>query len=138
MDVLQWVPLLGALGIGSVIGNWFGAGYARREVRSGVLKAIAATEKTRWAAAHHYPDFRDAARDLQTSALIARIPREAVRHYLVFAEAARRLSDDSFDDPDRDGDVEMGAGGSTGTSPNLSRMPPRSSPGWPGVRGLRG
>lgn len=100
MDFLEWVPLLGALGIGSVIGNYVGAGRTRREVRSGVLKAIAKTETERWAGApdsKDYPDFVSAVRDLETSALIARIPRHAMRHYLVLAEAARRLSDDAFD-----------------------------------------
>jgi hypothetical protein len=40
VDVLQWVPLITALGVGSVVGTWFGASRARREARSGVLKAI--------------------------------------------------------------------------------------------------
>jgi hypothetical protein len=100
VDVLQWVQLLTALGVGSVIGTWFGASRARREVRSATLKAIAKTETERWAGApdsKDYPDFVSAVRDLETFALIARIPRHAVRHYLVLAEAARRLSDDAFD-----------------------------------------
>jgi hypothetical protein len=62
--LLQWVPLLGALGIGSLIGNYVGAGKARREVRSAVLSALATTENTRWAGQSRtgQPPFRTAAR----------------------------------------------------------------------------
>ncbi|HEY0227316.1 MAG TPA: hypothetical protein VGC05_13195, partial [Mycobacterium sp.] len=112
MDVLQWVPLLGALGVGSVIGNYIGAGSARREVRSGVLKSMAATESRRWAGTSDYRDFVIAVRDLETAALIARVPRHAVRHYLVLAEAARHLSDASFEQ--FGGGDELGAGGIDG------------------------
>jgi hypothetical protein len=112
VDVLQWVPLLGALGVGSVIGNYVGTGRARREVRSGVLKSITATESKRWAGSSEYTDFVTAVRDLETAALIVRVPRHAVRHYLVLADAARHLSDESFEE--RDGDEEMGAGGIDG------------------------
>jgi hypothetical protein len=101
MDLLGSAPsLLAALGAGSVIGNWFGGGRSRREVRSAVLKAIAATETERWTDDPNSADYEDllsAIRDLETTALIARIPRRAVRHYLIFAYAARHLSDDGVD-----------------------------------------
>ncbi|BBX25715.1 hypothetical protein [Mycolicibacterium alvei] len=100
MDPLELVPLLGALGAGSVIGNWFGGGRSRREVRSGILRAIATTETKRWATDPDSTDFGDfitAVRDLETAALVARIPRLAVRHYVVLAHAARQLSDDGVD-----------------------------------------
>jgi hypothetical protein len=112
MDILQWVPLLGALGIGSVIGNWFGAGRARREVRSEVLRALAAAETKRWAGSAEYIEFVTALRELETAALVARVPRQAIRHYLVLVDVARHLSDDSFEA--RGGDEEMGAGGING------------------------
>jgi hypothetical protein len=95
---LEWVPLVGALGIGSVIGNWVGGGRARREVRSGILKALATTENKRYCKDPNwkdYPEFITAIRELETAALIARIPSPAVHQYVVFAEAARKLSEDS-------------------------------------------
>lgn len=111
VDFVQWIPLVAALGVGSVLGNWIGQSRARREVRSAALKALAATEMTRWATPLTETtgmDFGSAARDLETAALIARIPRRAVHHYLVFADAAKRISQDHYDD--RDGDEELGAG----------------------------
>lgn len=109
MDFLQWVPLVGALGIGSVIGNYIGAGKARREVRSAVLKALATTENARWAnLAEDHRTFRTATRDLETAALIARIPRPAVQQYVLLADAAHRYSLEDFEE--KDGEEEMGAG----------------------------
>lgn len=119
MDVLQWVPLLTALGISGLIVGWAGAGKARREVRSGVLKALAATESSRWANGVNYREFNTAIRELETAALVARVPRNAIQHYSVLAEAARRLSDDSYEE--HDGDEEMGAGAINGYYANLVR-----------------
>jgi hypothetical protein len=54
-----------------------------------------------------------ASHGLETSALIARLPRQAVMHDLVFAQAARWwLSDESFED--KEGDQDFGAGGIDG------------------------
>jgi hypothetical protein len=103
--------LVGGLGVGSVFGNYVGGGRARREVRGAVLKAIEAAETTRWAPTK-YREFRSAYRELETTALIARVPRAAVRHYLVLAEAAQRLSDESFEE--RGGEEDLGAGGIDG------------------------
>lgn len=98
VDLLPYVPLLGALGVGSVIGNWFGGGRSRREMRAAVLNALTETEHTRWASdpdATDCKDFSDATRKLETAALVARVPRDAVQHYLLLARTARALSDDS-------------------------------------------
>ncbi|QZH65024.1 hypothetical protein [Mycolicibacterium farcinogenes] len=111
MDLVQWLPLVGGLGVGSVIGNYIGAGRARREVRGAVLKAIEATEMARWAPTS-YREFRTAYREVETSALIARIPRTAVHHYLVLAEAGRQLSDESYEE--LNGDEDFGAGAING------------------------
>ncbi|CKH13588.1 hypothetical protein PXH78_26895 [Mycolicibacterium smegmatis] len=99
-NLLQYAPLLGALGVASLIGNWFGGGRSRREVRSAVLKALRETESQRWATEPDHVGFRDfitAVHDLETAALIARIPRKAVHHYVVLAHAARGLSEDAVD-----------------------------------------
>ncbi len=100
MDFLQWVPLLSALGAAGVVGTWVGGGRARREVRSAILTAIANTESERWAEdpdGSGYPRFVAALRELETAALIARVPKGAVHHYVVLAEAARNLSDDAVE-----------------------------------------
>ncbi|BBC66877.1 hypothetical protein MMRN_37730 [Mycobacterium marinum] len=109
MDILQWVPLLGAAGIGSVITSYVGAGKARREVRSAVLEALAMTEGSRWAGLDKdHPTFKTASRDFETAALIARIPRPAVQQYLVLADAARRYSVEDY--AIKGCDEEIGAG----------------------------
>jgi hypothetical protein len=108
------VSLLGALGIGSVVGNYVGAGRARREVRSAVFKELAAVEGARWIGSTDtdWRAFRTAMHSVETSALVARIPRRAVQHYVVFAQAARQLSEESYEE--RGGDEDMGAGGING------------------------
>jgi hypothetical protein len=105
VDFLQWVPLLSALGVGGAIVGWVGAGKVRRELRSAVLNAITVVETERWERdpdSADYPKFVAAVHDLETAALVARIPRIAVRHYVVLAEAARQLSDDAVDFDDAD------------------------------------
>ncbi|WP_144418324.1 hypothetical protein [Mycobacterium sp. EPa45] len=119
MDFVQWIPLISALGVGGAIGGWVGASRQRREVRGGVLNAIAATESKRWAGAYGYREFSAGLRELETAALVARVPRSAVQHYIVFADAARCLSDDSYEE--HDGDEEMGAGAVNGYYASLVR-----------------
>ena len=110
MDLIQWIPLAGALGVGSLIGNYVGGGKARREVRSGVLRALAETENTRWAiVGKDASSFSTAARDLETAALIARIPGSAVQQYVLLANAAWRFSVEDF--RKKDGDNGAIAGG---------------------------
>lgn len=111
MDVfLQWAPLLGALGVGSVIGNYIGGGKARRETRSAVLSALAAVEDGRWVNKEQpdFSTFAKAIRDLDTAALIARVPRAAVTQYELLAYAALRYSIKDYEA--KDGDEELGAG----------------------------
>lgn len=100
VDILQWAPLLGALGVGSVIGTWFAGSSARRETRSAILNDLVDTEKTRQATdpnSKDYPEFAAAVHTLQRTALIARIPQAVVHHYVVFAHTARYLSFDALD-----------------------------------------
>ena len=125
MDFLQWVPLLSVLGVGGAIVGWVGAGKARRELRSAVLNAITVVEAERWARdpdSADYPKFVAAVHDLETAALVARIPRIAVRHYVVLAEAARQLSDDAVDFDDAD---QTFWGGIDGYDATLFAMPPK-------------
>lgn len=84
------VSVLGALGVGSVIGQWFAGGKDRRAARADVLAKLGEVEQARW-----YEDGPDtdgprllaATRALETSALIARVPRTAVLPYAQMATA---------------------------------------------------
>jgi hypothetical protein len=48
VDVSTIVSLIGALGLGSVLGQWIGAGKDRRTARAAVLKEHAVVENARW------------------------------------------------------------------------------------------
>lgn len=100
MDFSVIGTILGALGIGSLITQYVMASRARREVRGGVLKHLAEVEEARWAGGPDeidYRAFRKAVHALETAALIARIPRRAVVHYVVFAQAARSITQEYVD-----------------------------------------
>jgi hypothetical protein len=102
------VSLLGALGVGSAIGQYVGAGRARREVRSAVLKQLAAVEENRWAYGPGHVDFmafRASIRSLEAAALVARVPRRGVEHYVVLAQAARWITEENFEEGGGDEDV---------------------------------
>ncbi|MGU3651850.1 hypothetical protein [Mycolicibacterium sp. A43C] len=114
MDLATLASLLTALGVGGGVGQYIGASTARREVRSAFLNAVAAIEDTRFAKAPNgedFPKFVDAVRELETAALIARIPEQAVHHYVVLARAARYYSGATVDydpiDNDFYGDIDF-------------------------------
>ena len=91
LDAGTIVALIGALGFGSVIGQWFGAGKELRAARAAVLKALEAVESARWGIGEDGTANKgrsEAIRELQTAALIARIPRAVIRTYAQLATAA--------------------------------------------------
>ena len=103
------MSLIGALGFGSVIGQWFGAGKDRRSTRAAVLRAIPAVEHARWYREGSEKDGRaltQATRDLETAALIAKLPRPPVRLYVQLATAS--LLESNVDAEPR-GDPEYGS-----------------------------
>jgi hypothetical protein len=103
------VALLGALGAGSVLGQYVGSAKDRREARANVLAALAQTESTRWAGEDtaSESEFLNAMRTLQTAAFVARLPRGMVWEYAALTQAARWLSVEEWD---RTGDPEFGGG----------------------------
>lgn len=103
------VSVVGALGLGSVLGQYLASSKDRREVRARVLSAIAEVEESRWVGegTATSAQFQAALRNLQAAALVARLPRHAVREYAVLAQAARWLSQEEWD---RLGDPEIGGG----------------------------
>lgn len=65
-----------------------------------MLDALAKVENGRYGGgptALKYRDFRTLTHELETAALIARIPRKAVQHYLVFAHASRISSEELYE-----------------------------------------
>lgn len=108
MDLPTLASLLTAVGVSGLVVNWVAEGKARRHFRGDVLKLLSEAESKRWAGQHHsYREFETALYDLQTAALVARVPQHAVHQYVVLAEVARRVSDDSF--AFYNGDFDAGA-----------------------------
>jgi hypothetical protein len=108
----QAVAVLGALGLGSILGQYIGASKDRRASRADVLSALANTEADRWVGPDKpsWGEFQTSMRKFQTAALIARLPREAVWEYGVLAQAARWCSQESWEqtgDPDTGGGVDV-------------------------------
>lgn len=103
--------IIGALGIGSFAGQYLIGSQQRRQLRSEVLRHIAITERTRWAGASStdpsFQAFKESVRELETAAIIARVPRRPLTLYIQLATAARLLSDDDLELMDG----EDGAGG---------------------------
>lgn len=92
MDISGVVSVVGALGIGSFIGQYLIGSQQRRQVRSEVLKHLSDAETARWAGeSTPIPNFTESMRELETAALIARVPRRAVAHYKMFAHCAKWL-----------------------------------------------
>lgn len=85
------VSVLGALGVATVIAQWFNSGKDRRAARAAVLMELADVESARWYRDGEIDDnrrLRDAIRKLETAALIARIPRRVLVPYAQLATAA--------------------------------------------------
>ncbi len=93
VDIGSTAALLGALGVGSVAGQYLSGAKDRRSARAEVLNALSAVESARWAPhTEGEPSFRVAAHQLQTAALVARVPRALLVEYLQLAQAASWLS----------------------------------------------
>lgn len=120
LDTSSVVSVLGALGIGSFVGQYLIGSQQRREVRGAVLRHLEQAESARWAGEAHppgSPTLQTAMRDLETAALIARIPRKAVMHYKLLAYTGWFLSSD---DAEQNPDAEY-AGGINGDFANIIR-----------------
>lgn len=110
MDISGVASIIGALGIGSFAGQYLIGSQQRRQLRSDVLRYLAITERTRWAGASSsdssFQQFKDSIRELETAAIIARVPRRPLRLYIQLATAARLMSDDDVEQ--KDGQEEAG------------------------------
>lgn len=111
LEVATITSIAGAVGLGTVIGQWFAGAKDRRAAKAAVLQAIVDVEQARWAGDQN-PDggkMREATRSLHTAALIAKLPRKPVRHYLVLASAAHYLSQHDYEisgDPEHGGGID--------------------------------
>jgi hypothetical protein len=107
VDLPGIVSLVGALGFGSVAGQYVSSGGSRRAARARVLEVLTEVEAARWSNARTYSEFQTALRSLETAALIARVSREPVADYLTLAEIARAESErNQDDDRDRSGGID--------------------------------
>lgn len=100
MDWATFASIVGALGVGSILTQHFASGQDRRQVRADVLGQLASVEDARWAPSDIAPtidDFTQILREFETAALIARLPREAVRQYVIYAFAARSASSEGVE-----------------------------------------
>jgi hypothetical protein len=93
---------IGALGVGSVVGQYLGSRRDRLTARADVLGALSDVENSRWANLATWPEFKSAATRLQTAALIARLPRKPFNTYLQMARAARWESSEGYDETGED------------------------------------
>lgn len=101
MDISGAASIIGALGIGSFIGQYLIGSQQRRQLRSEVLRQLASTEASRWNGTSSTDasrrQFDDSVRELVTAAIIARVPRKPLMLYLELATAARNMSDEDVD-----------------------------------------
>ncbi|OZD77250.1 hypothetical protein CH260_08440 [Rhodococcus sp. 05-2256-B2] len=111
MDISGVASIIGALGIGSFAGQYLIGSQQRRQLRSEVLRRLASTERNRWAGVStsdtSFEQFKDSVRELETAAIIARVPRRPLALYIQLATAARLLSDTDVEE--KDGYDEAGA-----------------------------
>ncbi|MDN5929605.1 MAG: hypothetical protein L0I24_00820 [Pseudonocardia sp.] len=93
-DLIAAVPLIvsivGALGVGGLIGQWYASGKDRRAARAALLTCLGDVEDARshrdgWAIDN--PRLSQAIRKLETAALIANVPRSVVVPYAQLATA---------------------------------------------------
>lgn len=90
--------LVGAAGIDSLLAQWLTGGRDRRGARADALSALRRTEQERSARPDRdASEFTRAAQELETSCLIAGIPRLAADHYVALASASLTTSTEHLD-----------------------------------------
>jgi hypothetical protein len=80
VDLNQITAIVGALGIGSVLGQWLTNAGSRRKLRADALLALSDVESSRWHSMRSDNtdgEFTVAARKLQAACVVARIPAES-------------------------------------------------------------
>lgn len=109
MDASDVAAIVGALGVGSFIGQYLVGAHQRRQLRSEVLTQLTNAETARWASDEpDDPPFVQAIRNLEIAALVAQIPREAIAHYKWLAYPAFWLSRKSYEESGEDQEVGGG------------------------------
>ncbi|MGW9568373.1 hypothetical protein [Prescottella equi] len=91
MDISAFASVIGALGLGSFVGQYLIGAQGRRQARSEVLLRLAECEAARWAGPNEeadIPPFRQAIRQFEKAALVAGTPRSIVEHYQQLAFVA--------------------------------------------------
>lgn len=115
MDLDAFASALGALGIGSLMGQYLTQGRERRTVRTDVLAALEACESARWSRAGDTDEvaavMTTAVRKLESAAVVSGLPAKPVDQYIVLAWAARWTSYDDVVMCQMEGRDEEFAGG---------------------------
>lgn len=88
--------LVGALGLGSVLGAFVTGARDRRSARAAVLEHFRAIELERWAPTDWH-ELRRHTTALTAGALVAQLPRQVVTEYMALAHVAARMSQDNYD-----------------------------------------
>ncbi|MEV0950983.1 hypothetical protein [Promicromonospora sp. NPDC050249] len=96
VSVESLIAVLGAAGLGTILGHLLAAAKDRREVRSRALAAIQHVEELRWAP-FDARELSAAMRDAGAALMLARVPRAVTRRYLLCAHAASIVSKDDYD-----------------------------------------
>jgi hypothetical protein len=91
-----------------MLGQYFASGTQRREARAEFLRTLSRAESGRWWPLREDEErFWQLRHEVAASALIARVPQEAINLYLVIGAVCARNSADNFD---LHGDPEFGRG----------------------------
>lgn len=106
---MDWIALLGALGVGALVSTWVSNSRERRLARSRAREAIANVEHLRWAPqdpdarAEQAKDLWQARRDLAVAAMIAGLPRGITEEYIRLAAVSWKATSDHWDSHGRGG-----------------------------------
>lgn len=111
-----WLEVAGTLGVavlGGIVAPYVTNSRDRRATRAKLFEVISVVGEQRWNEIDHYASFNRSVTTLQSTALIARVPRWAVDDYVQAAFEARRgirsLGHDE-NGPILTGDAELEAG----------------------------
>lgn len=106
-DGATLLQYIGAFGIGSAATQYLLSGRERREVRAHFLAVLSRCEQARWYPLDDgQPTFWRLRHELVAAALVARLPKDAIRVYLLVGLACSWLSEADFEgtwDPDGGG-----------------------------------
>jgi hypothetical protein len=88
------VSAFGAAGVGTIVGHLLAVSKDRREARARVFEVMARVETARWGA-ESLRGLRHLIHESAAAMLLAQVPRDAARRYLVLAYACALMSEET-------------------------------------------